>query len=179
MVAQGLPFDPIEEARKNWDNAGWSEYSDGMTFVTSIMRAHQLLIARVDECLAPFQLTFARFEVLMLLSFTRTGRLPLGKIGQRLQVHPASVTNAIDRLQSGGLVERLKHPSDGRATLAAITPAGREVAAAAVTVLNAKVFADTGLPVPETRAVVDVIAQLRSRAGDFDTPGGQQMPDPR
>ena len=169
MAASGLPFDPIEEAKKNWDNAGWAEYSDGMAFVTSIMRAHQLLIARVDECLAPFELTFARFEVLMLLSFTRSGRLPLGKIGQRLQVHPASVTNAIDRLQARGLVERLKHPSDGRTTLAAITPAGREVAASAVAVLNDKVFANNQMPLSETRAVVDAIARLRAAAGDFAT----------
>jgi DNA-binding MarR family transcriptional regulator len=169
VAARGLPFDPIEEAKKNWDNAGWAEYSDGMAFVTSIMRAHQLLIARVDECLAPFGLTFARFEVLMLLSFTRTGRLPLGKIGQRLQVHPASVTNAIDRLQARGLVERLKHPSDGRTTLAAITPAGREVAASAVAVLNTEVFATSGLPSSEVRAVVDAIARLRAQSGDFAT----------
>jgi DNA-binding MarR family transcriptional regulator len=168
VVARGLPFDPIEEARKNWDNAGWWEYSDGMAFVTSIMRAHQLLIARVDECLAPFALTFARFEVLMLLSFTREGELPLGKIGQRLQVHPASVTNAIDRLQARGLVERRKHPSDGRTTLAAITPAGREVAASGVAVLNTEVFADTGLDAGAIRGVIDSLATLRSRAGDFD-----------
>jgi len=168
VPARGLPFDPIEEAKKNWDNAGWAEYSDGMALVTSIMRAHQLLIARVDECLAPFALTFARFEVLMLLSFTRTGRLPLGKIGQRLQVHPASVTNAIDRLQARGLVERIKHHSDGRTTLAAITPAGREVAAEAVAVLNTEVFANSGMPMSEVRSVVDAIARLRSQAGDFE-----------
>ena len=71
-----------------------------MALVTSIMRTHQILSARVDATLAPFNLTFARFEVLMLLDFSRAGRLPLGKIGQRLQVHPASVTNAIDRLVS-------------------------------------------------------------------------------
>ena len=114
-----LPFDPIAEATKNWDGAGWVESSNGMALVTSIMRAQQLLLGRVDEALAPFGLTFARFEVLMLLSFSRRGELPLGKIGQRLQVHPASVTNAIDRLESGGLVVRVPHPHDGRTTLAA------------------------------------------------------------
>jgi len=66
--------------------------------VTSVMRAQQVLLARVDAVLSPFGLTFARFEVLMLLQFSRSGALPLSRIGQRLQVHPASVTNAIDRL---------------------------------------------------------------------------------
>ena len=82
-------------------------------------------------------------------------------------MHPASVTNAIDRLQARGLVERLKHPSDGRTTLAAITPAGREVAASAVAVLNTEVFTNAQMPLSETRAVVDAIARLRAQAGDY------------
>ena len=162
-----LPFDPIAEATKNWDGAGWAEFSGGMALVTSIMRAQQLLLARVDEVLAPFELTFARFEVLMLLSFSRHGELPLGKIGQRLQVHPASVTNAIDRLESGGLVTRVPHPHDGRTTLAAITAAGRAVSGAAVERLNIEVFAAIGLTAEEAGSVVDAITQLRAAAGDF------------
>jgi DNA-binding MarR family transcriptional regulator len=162
-----LRFDPIAEAQKNWENAGWAEYAEGMAFVTSIMRAQQLLLARVDEVLAPHGLTFARFEVLMLLSFTRSGHMPLGKIGQRLQVHPASVTNAIDRLEAGGLVERVRHPSDGRTTLATITPAGAELTRRAVADMNAKVFARIGLEEAETRTVVQALAALRALAGDF------------
>ncbi len=38
----------------------------------------------------------------MLLSFTRTGALPLGKVGERLQVHRTSVTNIVDKLEAGG-----------------------------------------------------------------------------
>jgi DNA-binding MarR family transcriptional regulator len=162
-----LPFDPIAEATKNWDGAGWAEVSGGMALVTSIMRAQQLLLARVDEVLAPFELTFARFEVLMLLSFSRRGELPLGKIGQRLQVHPASVTNAIDRLESGGLVTRVPHPHDGRTTLAAITAAGRSVSGAAVERLNNEVFGAIGLSADEAGSVVDAITKLRAAAGDF------------
>ncbi|MCU1400482.1 MAG: regulatory protein MarR [Acidimicrobiales bacterium] len=166
-VRSSLPFDPIAEATKNWDGAGWSEFSAGMALVTSIMRAQQLLLARVDEVLAPFGLTFARFEVLMLLTFSRRGELPLGKIGQRLQVHPASVTNAIDRLESGGLVTRVPHPHDGRTTLAAITPEGLTVSAAAVERLNNDVFGEIGLSLTELRSVIQAVTKLRAAAGDF------------
>lgn len=138
-----------------------------MALVTSIMRTHQLLLARVDDALAPVGLTFARFEVLMLLTFSRAGRLPLGKIGERLQVHPASVTNAIDRLERDGLVERLPHPTDGRTTLAAITAAGRRTARRAAAAVNAAVFADVGLADDQTAAVIDALATLRRGAGDF------------
>lgn len=162
-----LRFDPITEARDHWVRSGWTDAADGMALVTSVMRAHQILLRRVDEVLSPFGITFARFETLMLLSFSRQGQLPLGKIGQRLQVHAASVTNAIDRLEGDGLVRRLAHPTDGRTTLAAITPKGRRLAHKAVAALNAHVFGQTGLDDDELRAAIGSLAHLRQRAGDF------------
>src|SRR5258708_9275933 len=93
-----LGFDPIGEARRQWTAHGWGDAAPGMAIVTSIMRVHQLLLARVDAVLRPFDISFARYEVLMLLSFSRRGALPLGKIGDRLQVQARAVTNAIDRL---------------------------------------------------------------------------------
>ncbi len=167
-----LRFDPIEEATSNWRGAGWDEAAPGMALVTSIMRAHQILLARVDATLRPLGLTFARFEVLMLLDFSRTGRLPLSKIGQRLQVHPASVTNAIDRLEGDGLVERRAHPTDGRTTLAAITRSGRRLVRRAAEALNTDVFGDVGLESGDIAEVVAALTALRRAAGDFtDAPG--------
>ncbi len=162
MSRPPLPFDPIDEAVRNWRAAGWDDSADGMALVTSIMRVHQLLLARVDEVLGPLGLTFARFEVLMLLRFSRSGRLPLGKIGRRLQVHPASVTNAIDRLEARGLVTRDEHPTDRRTTLAAITPAGRALVDTAVTALNEQVFSTIAAP-----DVVRALGMLRRDSGDF------------
>ena len=91
-----------------------------MAFVTSIMRVHQIFLARVDEVLDPFDLTFARFEALRLLAFTRRGRLPLGKIGERLQVHRTSVTNLVDGLERSGFAERRPHDHDRRMMLAVV-----------------------------------------------------------
>ena len=137
--------DPIDEARRQWIEHGWADVADTMAVVTSVMRVHQLLSARMEAAMKPHGLTFARYEALQLLSFTRTGSLPLGKIGARLQVHPASVTNAIDRLEADGLVRRGPHPTDGRTTLATITTRGRRLAAKATVDLNA-VFAELDLP---------------------------------
>ena len=145
-----------------------------MAFVTSIMRVQQICTAWTDDVLAPFDLTFARFEALRLLAFTRRGRLPLGKIGERLQVHPASVTNVIDRLEANGFVRRVPHPTDGRTTLAAITPRGRRLVATATDALNTKVFEQTGLSPAQLDSVVRTLAELREAAGDFavDTDDG-------
>src|SRR5256885_7738193 len=103
MAQQRLAFDPVREAERHWRDHGCEDAATGMAAVTSIMRAQQILLARVDDALKAFDLTFARFELLRLLAFSRTGALPLGKIGQRLQVHAASVTNAVDRLEAQGL----------------------------------------------------------------------------
>src|SRR5258708_36277935 len=98
-----------------------------MAAVTSIMRAHQILLSELDTLLRPFGLTFARYEALVLLSFSRTGALPLRLIGERLMVHPTSVTNTIDRLEHAKLVVRRPNPPDRRGSLAQITPAGRGI----------------------------------------------------
>jgi DNA-binding MarR family transcriptional regulator len=166
-AAPALPFDPIAEAHRQWVAHGWGDAAEGMAVVTSIMRAQQLLLGRADAILAPFGLTFARFEVLRLLAFTRAGALPLGKIGSRLQVHATSVTNAVDRLEAQGYVRRDPHPSDGRAVLAAITDSGRAVVEEATGVLNGELFAELGLDARAMGALFATLETLRRAAGDF------------
>jgi DNA-binding MarR family transcriptional regulator len=160
--------DPIALASENWEAAGWGDVSSGMALVTSIMRVQQLLLARVETTLRPFDLTFARFEVLMLLTFSSRGALPVGKIGERLQVHPASVTNAVQRLEEVGLVVRSANPDDGRSVIARITPDGRALAQRAAEALNAAVFSDVGLPPDRHEATLDVLAEWRRSHGDFE-----------
>jgi len=162
-----LPFDPVEEAEQHWRRQGWDEAAPGMSAVTSVMRAQQIFLARVDDALKEFGLTFARYEALMLLAFSRSGALPLGKIGERLQVHAASVTNAVDRLEAAGLVERRPNPADGRGSLATITSRGREVAHKATEKLNADVFESLGLAPAELQQLVALLRRLRASAGDF------------
>ena len=167
MSRRPLPFDPIAEARRRWVAEGWGEAAPGMAAVTSLMRAQQIVLARVEEVLRPFDLTFARYEMLMILVFSRAGALPLSRLGDRLQVHPTSVTNAVDRLEAQGLVRRSPHPSDRRATLAEVTDAGRDLARAATGELNARVFARPGLGEDAVERLVDVLTDLRRSAGDF------------
>jgi DNA-binding MarR family transcriptional regulator len=161
-----LAIDPIAEARRQWLAHGWADSAAGMTAVTSIMRAHQLMLARVDETLKPFALTFARYELLTLLSFTREGRMPMASASARLQVHPTSVTNTVDRLEASGHVRREPHPEDGRATLIVLTPSGRDLAARASAALNRDVFSRPGLSPDDTEDLVAIIARLRGEAGD-------------
>ncbi|GAA3541845.1 MarR family transcriptional regulator [Aeromicrobium flavum] len=153
----GLDFDPIDRAAELWQERVGDATS--MRLATSIMRVHQILLARLDGALKPFGITFARYEVLRLLSFSSSGSLPLSKIGERLMVHPTSVTNVIDRLVADGLVDRNVDPSDRRRALASLTPAGRTVLEEAT---EALVSLDFGLG--------DVSAEHRATIHELLTP---------
>jgi DNA-binding MarR family transcriptional regulator len=171
-MSRPLDFDPIIEASRQWSAHGWEDSCEGMAAITSIVRAQQLFLGRIDAVLRPLELTFARYEVLMLLLFSRRGALPLNKIGARLQVHPTSVTNAVDRLEEQGLIKRVPHSSDRRTTLAEILPVGRELALRATRALNEEVFSQPGLSREDLGLLVGVLQRFRQGAGDFDEGAG-------
>jgi DNA-binding MarR family transcriptional regulator len=165
-VARPLPFDAIEEARRQWSDR-WPDAATAMATATSVMRAQQLVLSAVDRALRPFGLTFARFEALVLLSFTGRGELPLGKMGQRLMIHPTSVTNIVDRLAVDGLVERVPHPTDRRATLAKITARGESLVLEATASVNAACFGVGALTAGEMEELITLIRALRLSSRDF------------
>ncbi|AWS41130.1 MULTISPECIES: MarR family winged helix-turn-helix transcriptional regulator [Streptosporangium] len=161
-----LPFDPIERAAETW-RVHFGP-SSAMAAVTSIMRAHQILLSQLDTLLKPHDLTFARYEALVLLTFSKTGALSLSKIGERLMVHPTSVTNTVDRLERAGLVRRLRNPRDGRGVLAEITDQGREVVRKATADLTEADFAMTMYGEAEREQMFGLFRTLRVAAGDFE-----------
>jgi len=168
-----LPFDPIARAAQIWEQRFGP--AEAMAAVTSIMRAQQLLLGELDSLLRPHGLTFARYEALILLTFSRRGALPLRVIGERLMVHPTSVTNTIDRLEEQGMVVRRPNPRDGRGTLAEITARGRKAADQATEDLMAARFGMGGYETGELGQVFTLLRGLRLAAGDFmaepDEPG--------
>src|SRR3954469_7779253 len=163
-------FDPIAEARRNWSAHWGDEPVPSMSAVTSIMRVPQILLARLNDELKAYDLTFPRYEALMLLSYSRRGALPLGKMGDRLQVHRTSVTNIIDGLERSGYVTRERHERDRRTVLAAITPRGREVAAAATPVLNELRFGIGPLDDDDLEAITRIFERMRADADGFPRP---------
>src|ERR1700760_582794 len=167
MPQPSLSFDPIDEARRHWEERWTEDAATEMVAVTSIMRVHQILIARLNELLEPFGLTFPRYEALMLLFLSRRGSLPLGKIGERLQVHRTSVTNTVDGLEKLGRGRRAPHEPARRAVLAEIAPAGREVAEKATAALNEAGFATEPLSAAQLEDLAKLLRVLRVSAGDF------------
>jgi hypothetical protein len=153
MTPQPLPFDPIARAADLWEEHVGS--ASVMAAVTSVMRVQQILQSAVDGALKPHGLTFARYEALVLLYFARRGSLPMRVMGERLQLHPTSVTNIVDRLEADGLVKRIPHPTDRRTTLA-------------TEAVMAVDFGLRGLTDRQTEALTDLLAKVRRASGDFD-----------
>ncbi|NIH78922.1 MarR family winged helix-turn-helix transcriptional regulator [Amycolatopsis viridis] len=161
-----LPFDPIARAAQLWEERIGP--SGAMAAVTGVMRVQQIVQSAVDAALKPHGLTFARYEALVLLSFARRGALPMRVMGERLQLHPTSVTNIVDRLEKDGLVKRMPHPTDRRTTLVEITSDGHarlEEATKAVTAID---FGLVGLTPKQTEQLSELLTKVRKATGDFN-----------
>lgn len=161
-----LPFDPIARADELWANR-WGAVPS-MSAITSIMRAQQILLGQVDAVVKPYGLTFARYEALVLLTFSKAGELTMSKIGERLMVHPTSVTNTVDRLVAAGLVAKRPNPNDGRGTLASITDKGRAIVESATRDLMAMDFGLGVYDEEECGEIFALLRPLRIAAGDFE-----------
>jgi DNA-binding MarR family transcriptional regulator len=160
--------DPIDEARDHWSAAGWGSTALAMANITAIMRVQQILMARINTVLRPYGLSHPRLEVLMVLMARPDGRLPLGRLGRQLQVYPGAVTSAVDRLEADGWVRRARHPTDGRGTLAMITPRGRRIALQAIEDLNSLVLEPFTPSGTAGEQLFELLRGIRGSAGDFD-----------
>ncbi|MGL5928731.1 MAG: MarR family winged helix-turn-helix transcriptional regulator [Dermatophilaceae bacterium] len=164
-----LPFDPIARAGERWVER-WGERSrvSSMATATSIMRVQQLLLARLDAIAGRHGLTFARYEALVLLAFSREGRLSMSTIGERLMVHPTSASHIVQRLVAQGLVDRVPNPADRRGTFAVLTDAGRETMEAVTADLEADDFGLGMLDGDQHRQLFALLRDIRVAAGDFE-----------
>ncbi|KAA9155763.1 MarR family transcriptional regulator [Amycolatopsis acidicola] len=164
-MSRPLPFDPIARAAQLWEDRIGP--SDTMAAVTGLMRVQQIIQSAVDGALKPHGLTFARYEALVLLTFARRSSLPMRVMGERLQLHPTSVTNIVDRLERDGLVKRMPHPTDRRTTLVEITDDGRARHAEATKAVTAIDFGLVGLTGNQTTQLTELLTRIRKATGDF------------
>jgi len=167
-MSEPLAYDPVEASRERWVEQGWDEAAPGMAAVVSVMRAEQILHGRATAVLRPLGLTFARYQVLGMLRWTRP--LTLGAIGHRLWITPATVTSAVDRLERDGLSRRVAHPTDARATLVEITAKGRRLFDRAVAALNEELFTSVGLSEDELELLTGLLGKIRVAEGDVVGP---------
>lgn len=152
--------DPILVGERNWQREGWAA-GPWFRAAVSIYRVAEVIRQSNAATLSPMQLTAVRHEALAVLYFSQAGELPMGKLSERLLVHPTSVTSTVDTLQRLGFVRRVPHPTDRRTTLARITPKGRRAVEASVRGMAA---ADCGIGVlsnAQAHATFNLLAKVR------------------
>lgn len=87
--------------------------------------SHAKLVARLDADLQAAQsLALADYEVLVVLSEARDGRVRMSELAGLLHLSPSGVTRRVDGLVRAGLVERVPCVDDRRGSYAVITPDG-------------------------------------------------------
>ena len=172
--------DPIVVADRHWKEHGWDT---GWHFRASlsIYRTDDLIRQHDEAVMAPLRLTSARHEALAILYFSRHGEMPLGRLGERLLVHPTSVTSTVDALERLGLAARVRHPTDRRATLARITPKGRRAMQRTCAQLGAGHSGLHALDADDAQRLFEILARVRADAGDLkrsDDDGSSPVHDP-
>ncbi|RAS57144.1 MarR family transcriptional regulator [Lentzea atacamensis] len=96
------------------------------------VRLHQKLSARLNRDLqAQSKLSGADYEILVALTDVPAGRMRPQDLAQEIDWEQSRLSHQIVRMAKRGLVTREECAEDGRGTLVAVTPAGRQVVEAA------------------------------------------------
>jgi len=88
-----------------------------------LMKAHRALAEVATGSIANTGMCFSDFAILE--SLLHKGPLPVNKLAPMVNLTSGSMTTAVDRLQSRGLVRRTNDPGDRRARIVQLTPEGR------------------------------------------------------
>jgi DNA-binding MarR family transcriptional regulator len=93
-----------------------------------MLRVHAELTRALDaELTAEHGLPLSSYEVLLFLAGSPDGRMRRSELADSVLLSRSGLTRLVDRLERGGLLERVQCSEDARGYFAQITPAGREL----------------------------------------------------
>jgi DNA-binding MarR family transcriptional regulator len=133
----------------------------------AVLAASRVLVAIAVRSLsaAGDDVTLPQYRALVVLAYKGPQRII--DLAEELVVNSSTATRMIDRLERRGLVHRLTHPEDRRATQLEITEAGL----AAVSSVSARRRSEFSrilrkMPAAGRRQLVDSLEMLRQSAGE-------------
>lgn len=169
LAAEEPHDDAVEEAARRFGERYPGE--SGFRALAALVRGYAVAVRGVETLLRPLGLSLSRFELLLLLSFSRSGRLSMTRIRDLLMVHGSSVTYLVERLEEAGLVAREVSASDRRISLVRLTEEGRGlVERAAQRLVDGGFGPFAGLEDERLGQLADLLGELR-RGGP--EPGGR------
>ena len=86
---------------------------------------HRLTLRLSRQLLQDSGLTWADYEILAVLLWYPTGRMPAQELGDLVQWEKSRLSHQVRRMQERGLVVREPNPADGRSAMISLLPAGR------------------------------------------------------
>ena len=97
-----------------------------------MLRVHAQLTKALDaELTRMHALPLSSYEVLLFLADAPDGRMRMSELADSVLISRSGLTRLVDRLERGGLLERVQCEDDARGYFAEITPAGRRLFAQA------------------------------------------------
>jgi DNA-binding MarR family transcriptional regulator len=96
---------------------------DGL--VDALVQTSFMTMALLNRIGAEHDLSLTQLRVLAIL---RDRRLKMTELADYLGLDKSTMTGLVDRAEKRGLLERVRHPTDGRAVDVRISPEGAELA---------------------------------------------------
>lgn len=143
--------------------------SNGLHLWLILWKAYDALRTHAERHIESLGIGLSDFGVLEAL--LHKGPMPVNAIGSLIRLTSGSITTAVDRLESKGLVERRNDPGDRRARVVHLTPSGRNlISCAFADHVQAMERAASGLTAAERAEAIALLKKLGLRA--------QEMLDP-
>ncbi len=95
--------------------------------IIEMIRINDMLTEVHDRFFSKYDISNARFNVLVILYKGLEQERHLSKIGEQMLVSSANITGLIDGLEKQKLVKRVRNEKDRRKVIAKITDLGKEI----------------------------------------------------
>ena len=135
-----------------------------------LWKAARAVEAYAQKSISGLEIGGSDFAVLEAL--LHKGPLPINEIGRKVLLTSGSITVAVDRLETKGLVERRAHGTDRRARIAHLTKEGRKVITSAYAehAADMEQLASASLTSTERKTLIRLLKKIGYKAAN-DTGG--------
>ena len=136
----------------------------------TVYAAHHAFTAAYKPCLEPLGLTYPQYLVLLVL-WEQEG-LKVKEVGERLRLDSGTLTPLLKRMETGGLLRRLRDPADERQVRIELTEHGRGLQAPVLKVRQEIGCALGGSeePIQDLRARLEATIELLNTCGAARAP---------
>lgn len=101
------------------------QYTAGTSVGWMLKRAHNALLRSMDTRMQPYDLTAMQWGPLLLIA---KGYETVAACAREADIDASAMTRMLDRLETKGLITRVRSEADRRVVNLALTPAGTELA---------------------------------------------------